>query len=56
MKVIVWIYAVVGTLYFLLYSAGIEVVERYAVGPLWLLMVAAPVLLLLLVFLPIALR
>lgn len=55
-KVLLWLYAVVGTGYFVLYSIGQEIVVRYAVGPLWLMMMAAPVILGLLIFLPIANR
>lgn len=47
---LLWIYAVVGSLYFMMYSAGVDVVVRYAVGPLWLMMMVAPVILGLLVF------
>lgn len=56
MKVLLWIYAVCGSTYFLMYSAGAEAVVRYAVGPLWLMMIAAPVTLGLLVLLAIARR
>lgn len=56
MLIVLWIYAVVGSVYFALHSAGNEVVAQYAVGPLWLLMVIAPVLLALLIFVPIARR
>ena len=56
MNLFLWIYLVVGNLYFLLYAGGSEIVTRYAVGPIWLMMVAAPVILGLLVFVPIAHR
>ncbi len=54
MKAVLWIYAVVGTIYFWMYLAGMDVVVRNAVGLLWLMMVVAPVILFLLVFFPIA--
>ena len=38
-------------MYFFLHANGSEVVQRHAVGPLWLLMVAAPVLLAILIML-----
>lgn len=56
MKFFLWIYAIVGSLYFVMYSLGVDVVARYAVGPLWLMMTAAPVVLGLLVLFPIAQR
>lgn len=56
MKVFLWIYAVVGSTYCMMYSAGAEVVVRYAVGPLWLMMMIAPVILGLLILLPFAQR
>lgn len=56
MKSLFWIYAVVGTLYWFMYSAGAEVVVKYAVGPLWLMMMVAPVILSLLVLLQVARR
>jgi hypothetical protein len=49
MKVWLWIYGVVGTLHFMLYAVGMEVVVRYAIGPYWLMMMAAPAVLSLLV-------
>ena len=49
MKVILWIYSVIGNVYFLMYLAGNEVVVKYAVGLFWLLMMVAPVVLLTLV-------
>jgi hypothetical protein len=45
MKILLWIYAVCGSLYFLLYSSGAEHVVKYAKGPLWLMMMASPVVL-----------
>lgn len=36
MKFKLWLYAVVGTMYFTLYSTGFEPVVKYAAGPLWL--------------------
>lgn len=56
MKTVFWIYAVVGILYFLMYEMGNSVVVRYAHGPLWGMMIVAPVILGLLLFLPIAQR
>jgi hypothetical protein len=56
MKILFWIYAVVGTLYFGMHSAGVSVVVQYAVGPLWLMMMAAPVVLFVLIALSIARR
>lgn len=56
MKIILWIYTIVGNLYFLLYISGAEIVEKYAVGPLWLLMIVAPIILLVLVTLFVARR
>ncbi len=53
-KYFLWLYAVFGTAYFLLYSTGVEVVVRYAVGPLWLMMMAAPVILSFLITLTLA--
>lgn len=52
LKLWLWTYAIVGTTYFAMYKAGAEVVVRYAVGPLWFMMVAAPIALLVLLFLP----
>ena len=43
----------VGSLYCAMYFMGSEVVARYAGGPLWLLMVAAPYVLAFLVLTPI---
>ena len=54
MKIILWIYSVIGSLYCLMYLAGNEAVVKYAVGPFWLLMMVAPVVLLTLVVLPMA--
>ncbi|PHV19179.1 hypothetical protein CSQ92_27790 [Janthinobacterium sp. BJB446] len=48
MKVFLWLYAVVGTLYYLLYLTGAPIIVKYAVGPLWLMMATAPVVLALL--------
>ncbi|WP_298705558.1 hypothetical protein [uncultured Variovorax sp.] len=45
LKIALWIYAVTGTLHFLLYSGGSDVVVRHATGLLWVLMMAAPALL-----------
>ncbi|WP_193316762.1 hypothetical protein [Janthinobacterium rivuli] len=42
---IFWLYAVVGTLYYMQYLADAPVLAKYAVGPVWLMMAAAPVLL-----------
>lgn len=56
MKVFLWIYAVVGSLYFMLYSVGTEVVVRHVSGPLWVMMMAAPIVLGLLVFFAISQR
>ena len=52
MKIILWVYSVIGSLYFLMYFAGNEAVVKYAVGLFWLLMMVAPVVLLTLVVLP----
>lgn len=54
MKIIMWVFAVVGNLYFLMYMAGEEVVVQYAVGPLWFLMMLAPFVLAALVLMPLA--
>ena len=54
MKIILWIYAVVGNLYFLMFLAGNEVVEMYASGLFFLLMMGAPVVLVALVLLQFA--
>ena len=54
MKLLLWIYSVIGNLYFLMYFTGNEAVVKYAVGPFWLLMMVAPIVLLALVVLPIA--
>ena len=43
-SLILWIYAVTGSLYCLLWATGAEVV-RHAAGPLWIFMVLAPVVL-----------
>lgn len=56
MKILLWIYAVCGSGYFMMYLGGAEAVVRYATGPLWLMMMLAPVTLGLLVLLPIARR
>jgi len=56
MKMLLWVYAVVGTLYSMMFLAEVETVVRYAVGPLWLMMMAAPCVLGLLVIFPIAWR
>lgn len=56
LKVALWIYAITGTLYFFLYSAESEVVVRHATGLLWLLMMAAPAVLGVLVCFPLAKR
>lgn len=50
MKVFLWIYSVVGSLYFFMYMVGSEVIEKYAVGMLWWMMVAAPWMLAILVW------
>jgi len=44
-----WVYAVVGSLYFSMWATGNDIVVRYAVGPMWVLMMAAPVVLAILV-------
>lgn len=56
MKFFLWVYAVVGALYMGMYSMGEPVVVRHAVGPFWLLLMAAPVILALLVGVTIAQR
>jgi uncharacterized membrane protein YGL010W len=59
MKVMLWIYAIVGSLYWAMSFdprfVG-DVIARYAVGPMWLLMQAAPVVLMLLVLEPVLRR
>lgn len=45
MKILLWLYSIVGTLYLLLYLMGSEIVMTYAVGPLWLMMWGCPFLL-----------
>lgn len=55
-KVALWIYAITGSLYFLMHTFGNDVVEKYAVGPLWLLMMIAPAVLWLLIIYPIVIR
>jgi hypothetical protein len=48
MKVMLWIYAVVGSMYWFVSldpGFGGALIARYAVGPLWLLMNIAPFLL-----------
>lgn len=52
MKVFLWIYAITGTVYFMGYQMGSDIVVKYAVGPMWLLMMVAPVVLMLLIVLP----
>lgn len=56
MKIVLWVYAIVGSLYAVMYLTGTEVVVRYAVGPMWLIMMAAPVTLFLLTALPVMRR
>ncbi|WP_454909819.1 hypothetical protein [Variovorax gossypii] len=56
LKISLWIYAVTGTLYFLLYAGGTDVVVRHATGLFWILMMASPAVLSVLVFYPIAKR
>ncbi len=53
MKILLWVYATVGVLYLGMYALGIEPVVKYAVGPLWIMMVASPVLLVFLILAPI---
>lgn len=43
MKTLLWIYAIGGSLYWCQYMAGDEIVRKYAVGGLWLLMMLAPI-------------
>ncbi len=52
MKLIFWLYAIVGTMYFVLYATGFEPVVKYAVGPLWLMMMVAPAMFALLLVWP----
>lgn len=52
MKVLLWIYGVVSTMYYVLYVTGAEIVVRYAVGPLWLMMMVGVAVLAILVALP----
>ena len=56
MKTFLWIYAVVGNFYSIKYFAGDEIVVKYAVGPLWLALMAAPVVGTFLVLYPFARR
>jgi hypothetical protein len=56
LRILAWIYAVAGSLYFAMYTLGSEMVAQYARGPLWLLMGLAPTVLALLVIVPIAVR
>ncbi len=49
MKVLLWIFAVVGTLYNFMYLIGNETVVKYAVGPLYFLMQMAFLLFVLLI-------
>lgn len=56
MIVFIWIYALIGTGYFVIYEAGIDIIVKYAVGPMWLAMVFAPVTLAGLIFLPFLVR
>lgn len=56
MSLFLWIYALFGTLYLTLYSTGNEVVVQYSVGLLWLMMMATPGILVVLIFLPIIQR
>jgi hypothetical protein len=55
-KLFVWLYALAGTGYFLMYLEGFDVVQRHAVRLLWVLMVIAPAVLVLLIAWPIAKR
>ncbi len=55
-KLFLWLYAIAGTLYFVLYATGFEPVVKYAVGPLWLIMMIAPAMFALLLMWPIIRR
>jgi hypothetical protein len=50
MKVLIWIYAIVGSLYMAMYCAGVQPVVVHATGLLWLLMTIAPPALVYLVY------
>jgi len=56
MKLFLWIYAVVGSLYNVMYMIGNELVAKYAVGPFYLLMMASTIVLTVLVVFSIATR
>lgn len=56
LKLALWVYAVTGTMYFLMYTAENELVLRHAVGGAWLLMMVAPLVLAVLITYPIAKR
>lgn len=45
MIVLLWFYAVIGSLYTVMYLMGIELVVKHADGPLWWMMAIAPVVL-----------
>jgi hypothetical protein len=53
MNVILWWYAFFGTLAWVQYMSGQEVMVRIAHGPIWLLLMAAPITLSLLILLPV---
>lgn len=49
--IFLWVYAVIGSIYFSMWANGDDIVTRYAVGPMWALMMAAPIVLVVLVLL-----
>lgn len=53
MKVVLWWYAVFGTVGWLQYMSGQEWLVRVAHGPIWLLLMLAPITLCLLIALPV---
>ncbi len=55
-KVALWVYAICGSGYWLMSNFDDGTIARYAVGPLWLVMVASPVVLTALVVWPLASR
>lgn len=55
-KISLWIYALCGSGYWLMSKFDGGTIDRYAVGPLWLLMAASPVVLTALIAWPFASR
>lgn len=54
MKTFLWLYSIIGTLYFAMYLEGAEPVVRNAVGVLWFAMMISPFLLMALILRPLA--